>query len=201
MPNARCDSLFTVKGNAPETFETLHSIDWDRDADATFSQHTDKAHGRTEQRPIQILRPIPRLINYPHVRQVFRITRHRYTVKTGEGSSEYAYGLTSLSPEQAGPERRLALNRGHWTVENQNHRHRDTTFTEDACLMRTRHGPSNNAVLNNIALSGSASKYSPACSYAAFRSRPALFCSTISTPGQNRSMKPERLSSFATWAS
>ena len=41
----------------------------------------------------------------------------------------------------------------------------------------------------------------PACSYAAFRSRPALFCSTSSTPGQNRSMKPERLSSFATCAS
>ena len=78
--------------------------------------------------------------------------RHRYTVKTGEGSSEYAYGLTSLSPDQAGPERLLALNRGHWTVENQNHRHRDTTFAEDACLMRTRHGPSNNAVLNNMAL-------------------------------------------------
>ena len=37
--------LFTVKGNAPETFEIPHSIDWDRDADATFSQHTDKAHG------------------------------------------------------------------------------------------------------------------------------------------------------------
>ena len=144
--------LFTVKGNAPETFEILHSIDWDRDADATFSQHTDKAHGRTEQRHIQTLQPIPRLINYPHVRQVFRITRHRYTVKTGAGSSEYAYGLTSLSPDQAGPERLLALNRGHWTVENQNHRHRDTTFAEDACLMRTRHGPSNNAVLNNMAL-------------------------------------------------
>ena len=66
-------------------------------------------------------------------------------------SSEYAYGITSLSPEQAGPERLVALNRGHWTIENQNHRHRDTTFAEDACLMRTRLGPSNNAVLNNIA--------------------------------------------------
>ena len=44
--------------------------------------------------------------------------------------------------------RLLALNRGHWTVENLNHRFRDTTFAEDACLMHTRHGPSNNAILN-----------------------------------------------------
>ena len=144
--------LFTVKGNAPETFETLHSIEWERDADTIFSQHTDKAHGRIEQRHIQTLQPIPGLIKYPHVQQIFRVTRQRYTVTTGESSSEYAYGITSLSPDQAGPERLLALNRGHWTVENQNHRHRDTTFAEDACLMRTRHGPANNAVLNNMAL-------------------------------------------------
>ena len=45
----------------------------------------------------------------------------------------------------------LALNRRHWTVENLNHRFRDTTFAEDACLMHTRHGPSN-AILNNTAL-------------------------------------------------
>ena len=41
----------------------------------------------------------------------------------------------------------------------------------------------------------------PGLFVAAFRSRPALFCSTMSTPGQNRSIKPERLSSFATCAS
>ena len=63
-----------------------------------------------------------------------------------------AYGITSLSPEQADAKRLLALNRGHWTIENGNHRYRDTTFAEDACLMHTRHGPSNNAILNNMAL-------------------------------------------------
>ena len=38
----------------------------------------------------------------------------------------------------------------------------------------------------------------PGLSVGAFRSRPALFCSTSSRPGQNKSMKPERLSSFVT---
>ena len=98
------------------------------------------------------MEPISGMLNYPQVKQVFRIIRHRHTLKTGVDSSEVAYGITSLSPEQANAQRLLALNRGHWTIENLNHRFRDTTFAEDHCLMHTRHGPSNNAILNNMAL-------------------------------------------------
>ena len=83
---------------------------------------------------------------------MFRIIRHRHTLTSGVDSSEVAYGITALPPEQADAKRLLALNRGHWTIENGNHRYRDTTFAEDASLMHTRHGPSNNAILNNIAL-------------------------------------------------
>ena len=144
--------LFTVKGNAPETFQTLETIDWDRDASSHFCENDEKAHGRIEKRRIQVLQPLRGLINYPEVRQVFRVTRKRDQVKTGEKSIEVAYGMTSLPPEQADAERLLALNRGHWVVENRNHRPRDTTFGEDACLMHTGHGPSNNATVNNLAL-------------------------------------------------
>ena len=35
-------------------------------------------------------------------KQVFRIIRHRHTLRTGADSSEVAYGITSLSPESAG---------------------------------------------------------------------------------------------------
>ena len=144
--------LFTVKGNAPETFQTLETIDWDRDATSRFSENYDKAHGRIDRRWIQVLKPLRGLINYPHVRQIFRITRKRIQVKIDEESIEVAYGMTSLPPEQADAERLLALNRGHWVVENRNHRPRDTTFGEDACLMHTGHGPSNNAIVNQTAL-------------------------------------------------
>ena len=65
---------------------------------------------------------------------------------------EYAYGVTSLPPEAADAQRLLSLNRGHGTVENGNHRRRDGIFGEDDCLMRTRHGPTNNALFNNLAL-------------------------------------------------
>ena len=146
--------LFTVKGNAPETFQTLETIDWDRGASSLylFCENDEKAHGRIEKRRIQALVPLPGLINYPSVRQMFRIIRKWTRVKTDEESIEIAYGMTSLPPEKADAERLLALNRGHWVVENKTHRPRDTTFGEDACLMRTGHGPSNNTIDNHTAL-------------------------------------------------
>ena len=144
--------LLTVKGNSPETYETLETIHWDRDTTSRFSEDTQPAHGRIEDRRIQVLNPLPGLINYPQVRQIFRITRTRTLVKTDETSAEITYGMTSLPPDRAEAERLLALNRGHWTIENRNHLHRDTTFGEDACLMHTGHGPSNNAIVNLTAL-------------------------------------------------
>ena len=144
--------LLSVKGNASETYAALRTIDWNQVATASFSEQPSKAHGRIEQHHIQTMKPESGMLNYPRVKQVFRIIRHRHTIKTGVDSNEVAYGITSLPAKCADAERLLALNRGHWTVENLNHRFRDTTFAEDACLMHTRHGPSNNAILNNTAL-------------------------------------------------
>ena len=113
--------LLSVKGNASETYAALDTIDWDQDATASFCEQRSKGHGRIEQRHIQTM-SVPGMLNYPQVKQVFRIIRHRHTVKTGIDSSEVAYGITSLSPESADAQRLLALNRGHWTIENGNHR-------------------------------------------------------------------------------
>ena len=82
----------------------------------------------SRQRRIQVLKPLRGLSNYPSVRQMFRITRKRHRVKIGEASIEVTYGRTSLPPQQVDAERLLALNRGHWVIENWNHRFRDTTF-------------------------------------------------------------------------
>ena len=40
----------------------------------------------------------------------------------------------------------------HWSAENKNHYVRDKSFGEDGCMIRTGHGPSNNALCGNIAL-------------------------------------------------
>ena len=142
-----------MKGNAPETFETLKATNWERDAQRRFCDVPEKPlHGRWDTRSIECISPLDNLFTIPHVHQMFRITRERKHVRSGKTSIEHAYGITSLSHAEASPERLLSLNRGHWAIENKNHRRRDTAFREDACLMRTGHGPANNTAFSNLAL-------------------------------------------------
>ena len=149
----KADYLMTVKKNASETYETLSTIDWARDATGAFEEKPNKkAHGRIECRRIQTITPLPGTVKYPHVAQIFRIVRERETVKTGEKSTEIVYGITSVPADRGTPENLLAWNRGHWSVENLNHRVRDVNFGEDACLSRTTHAPTNGALCNCIAL-------------------------------------------------
>ena len=158
----RCgaEHVFTVKGNAPETFGILESIDWERDATGTFAEDPGKAHGRLERRSIRVMTPPGGAINCPGVSQVARVTRYREPLKRGpdnagkgEGDcTETACLITSLDAGAASPEELLRLNRGHRAVENMNHRQRDRVFGEDACTARKGNGPANRASLNNIAL-------------------------------------------------
>ncbi len=148
------DYLMTVKGNAPETRDILASIDWEDDGRGHFTEDIDKVHGRIEQRRIATLTPHPRLINHPHVAQVFRVTRERTDARrngTGETTVDHTCGITSVPAERASPRQLLAWNRGHWSVEV-NHHVRDTVFGEDACLARTGFAPENNATATNLAL-------------------------------------------------
>jgi len=150
----RCgaDHVLNVRGNAPETFAAPVGIDRERDATGRLPESPDRAHGRIEWRSVDVMTPLPRMVNHPGVRQAARVTRHRETVKTGEASAGTAYLITSLGEGDASPEELLALNRGHWCVENMNHRQRDCAFGGDACQTRTGNGPANRASLNNLAL-------------------------------------------------
>ncbi|MHC5058481.1 MAG: transposase [Planctomycetota bacterium] len=48
------------------------------------------------------------------------------------------YGVTSLSPRQAGAEKLMLLMRRHWHVENRNHHVRDDGWREDRQTWRGR---------------------------------------------------------------
>ena len=146
------DYLMTVKANAPETYETLSTIDWNRDATGAFEEETTKAHGRIERRRIQTMTPLRGTVNYPHTAQIFRIERDRETCKSGEKGTEITYGITSVPKDRGTPENLLAWNCGHRSVENRNHRARDVNFKEDACLSRTMPAPNNGITCNCIAL-------------------------------------------------
>jgi predicted transposase YbfD/YdcC len=65
-------------------------------------------------------------------RQVHEVRRGRVTKHT----EETAFALTSLWPEEAGPERLLEIVRDHWQIENGQHYRRDRTQDEDRCTVR-----------------------------------------------------------------
>lgn len=80
------------------------------------------------------------LCDWPGVAQVFQLHRVR-RFPGGRVEEEVVYGITSLAPGEAGAERLLALNRTHWSIENNLHRVRDVTFGEDASRIRAGHSP------------------------------------------------------------
>ena len=63
------------------------------------------------------------------------------------------YLISSQSPSEASPAQLLALNRGHWGIENRLHPVRDMAFDEDRCRARTGHAPRTLACLRNFAIS------------------------------------------------
>jgi len=89
-------------------------------------------------------------LDWPQVGQVFRLVRER-RVK-GETTVEVAYGITSLTRDQADAARLLALTRAHWGIENGLHYTRDETLGEDRCRVRTGAAPRVLASLRNVAV-------------------------------------------------
>jgi len=65
---------------------------------------------------------------------------------------EVAYGVTSLTVQEASPQRLLELVRKHWEIENQLHYRRDDTLREERCTLRTGHAAPMMAAINNLVL-------------------------------------------------
>jgi predicted transposase YbfD/YdcC len=70
--------------------------------------------------------------------QLVRLERKVDEVRCGQvikHTEEIAYEVTSLWPEEAGPERLLELVRDKWKIENGQHYRRDRTQDEDRCMV------------------------------------------------------------------
>ena len=113
----------------------------------------DKAHGRLEQRSVQTSTELNAYLDFPYVRQVFRIVRNVKHCKSGRTRRETVYGISSLRPETADAGKIGELARGHWEIENRLHWVRDVTFDEDRSQVRTGSGPRILASLRNFAIS------------------------------------------------
>ncbi len=114
----------------------------------------DKGHGRLEHRQITCSPDLNDWFSkqWEGIEQVFRLERTVRLLNTGKLRHEVVYGLSSLSMQQAPPQRLLHLIRDHWAIENRLHWRRDVTLGEDACQTRTGPVPSLLARLNSTVL-------------------------------------------------
>ena len=142
---------FTVKNNQPGLFQDIALYFQDRqEPDFVLCDPPD--HGRIEIRKIWIATKLNGYLNFPHVRQSFVIQREFTDKKTGKYSCDISYGITSRTPEQADPQRVLATNRGHWSIENCCHYIVDWNYHEDRSRIKTGNGPENITRLRRFAI-------------------------------------------------
>lgn len=100
-----------------------------------------------EVRRIRTTARLNEYLGWPGVKQVCVVERTRRV--RGVEATEATFYITSLPPEEAGPDRLLRLIRDHWRVENEVHYVRDVTCGEDACRVRTGSAPEVLAGLRN----------------------------------------------------
>ena len=155
------DYLWIIKDNQPELRRDIQTLFEPEQCTPGFSpakkelrsaHRTGKGHGRIEQRTLTASSELKGYLSWPYAEQVFRLERHFERVKDGKLFQRVVYGVTSLTAQQASPERLLALTRQHWQIENGLHYRRDDTLREDRCTLRTGHAAHAMAVINNLLL-------------------------------------------------
>jgi hypothetical protein len=95
------------------------------------------------------------IAGWPALAPVCRLHREGESVRgrrAGDCHQEWAYALTSLTPEPADPARLDQLWRGHWQIENGRHDVRDVSLGEDACPVRSGNAPAHLAACRTAAL-------------------------------------------------
>jgi predicted transposase YbfD/YdcC len=92
-------------------------------------------------------------VDFPYAAQVACVEREVHELAKATTRTERVYLISSQGPQEASPAQLLALNRGHWGIENRLHHVRDMAFDEDRCRHRTGHAPRTLACLRNFVIS------------------------------------------------
>ena len=141
---------FTAKGNQPGLERDIALLFGTR-GKADFEEVAPPDHGRIETRRIWCSTALNGYLDFPHVGQVFLIERESVNKKTGEQTDETVLGITSRTQQEASPERVLAVNRGHWSIESV-HYIIDWNYDEDRSRIRSGFGPENITRLRRFAV-------------------------------------------------
>lgn len=108
-------------------------------------------HGRVETRQAIASSALAGYSEWPGLAQVVRI--RRTWLQKGQTYEATRFIVTSLGREEASVADLLAMNRGHWGIENRLHWVKDVTMGEDKSLIHVEKGGSVMSGLRNIALS------------------------------------------------
>lgn len=156
------DFIWTIKGNQARTHWAIerlfvHEVCNLRQG-ASLSKHcqmvsqVNKGHGRIEKRTIMVSTELNDYLDWPHLAQVFRIERIIWHEKYKGRTRQVIYGLTSLTPAEASPDRLLTLVRQYWGIENGLHYRRDVTLHEDATRLTVGNAGHIMAIFNNLVI-------------------------------------------------
>jgi predicted transposase YbfD/YdcC len=155
------DYVFPVKGNQAKLQQAIADVFMPFAAapgrssvrlPEDYTETVSSGHGRIEQRYLTVSTQLNDYLDWPHVKQVFRLQRVVQRLKTGKITYQVVFGVTSLSPEDCPPHRLLHLLRSHWHIENRLHYVRDVSFSEDACQVRSKRRQRFLASLNNLVI-------------------------------------------------
>jgi hypothetical protein len=153
-----------LKENHPQTLADVRFSFADHETPrqklAEGSRHGDREERRTLEVSSEVVaylaEPAAGEAGWPGLGQVCRLLREVEYVsgqRAGECHRQWAYALTSLTPEEADPARLLSLWRGHWQIENGLHWVCDVTLGEDGAPIRSGAAPAVLAAVRNVVLS------------------------------------------------
>jgi predicted transposase YbfD/YdcC len=154
--------LWTVKGNQPRTEWAIEKLFVHEACNVKLgaglsdeiqvASLVNKGHGRRETRTLWASTQLNDYLDWPGVKQVFRLERLTWHEKHQGYTREVVYGLTSLSPQQAFPKKLIRLLCSYWGIENGLHYRRDVTLHEDDTRLTVGQAGHNMAIFNNLAI-------------------------------------------------
>jgi hypothetical protein len=151
--------LWFLKGNQPTSLDDVQrffeppqrSSAWPLpELPRTDAETKDKSHGRLERRTLTLMVDNDGFLDWPGVKQVYRIERYRRHLRSGKENIEVVYGITSCDPKTSSAAQLLHWTRAYWGIENGLHYRRDVTLREDATRTSQRTLAKVLAAINNL---------------------------------------------------
>jgi predicted transposase YbfD/YdcC len=125
--------VLTVKDNQPGLKKRIEELLKKHEEQVRIAHTQEQGHGRDEYRRIEVMTTDAQEVLWPFASQIGRIYRQRMDLKSGKLSQETVYIISSANEQEASATKLLALNRGHWGVENRLHYTKDRLMDEDRC--------------------------------------------------------------------